>query len=197
MSQPTANPHRAGFTLVELLLVLALAVAIAAIAAPSVTGTLDRVRLDGAAEQVRRAWSDARLQAIRDGEPIAFQAQVGAGGFTLCRLADAGLVGAAGSGVAAAVGANGQAVAQQGALSEADSQELSEVVFAQVSTGVPGDPLIDPAVAACVVFRADGSTDDAFAIIRAADGRQRTITLRGLTGAVRIVDSAQQAEATP
>lgn len=159
-----------GFTLVELLLVLALAVMIAAMAAPSLTGTLDNIRLDGAAEQVRDAWADARLRAIRTGEPIAFQCQLGTSQYCVSTL-------------------NGAANAIAGADPTTENEDLSaEVTFQQVSIGAPDDPLVDPTVPACMVFRPDGAADDAFAIVRAADGRTRTITLRGLTGSATIDD---------
>lgn len=167
---------------------LVLAVTIAAIAAPSLTGTMARVRLDAAAEQVRDAWAQARLQAIRAGEPVAFQAQLGTGDFRLFELqADP---------AAAAAQPTPAQPAPAPATQDDPDEGLGDVVFTQVSAGAPDAPATDPTLSACIVFRADGSTDDAFAVIQAADGRRRTIALRGLTGAARITDDAQ-AEVVP
>lgn len=171
-----------GFTLVELLLVLALVVVLAALVAPSLSGTLEKVRLDAAAEQIRTAWIDARLEAMRSGEPVAFQCRLGEGVYTLSSLADA---------AAAQVGST--EVADQVTLADDDQKEnLGSVTFVQLSLGDGTDPTLDPAVPACLVFRADGATDDAFAIIQTPNGRQRRITLRGLTGAARVDDGYSQ-----
>ena len=172
MTQP-----RGGFTLVELLLVLALAVVLASLAAPSLSGTLARVRLDAAADQVRDAWNEARLEAIRTGRPVAFQCQLGAGRYTLSNLAEA---------VAAQAGST--EVADQEELVNDEYEDLGEITFVQCSQGQEEDPGIDPLVAACLVFRPDGAADDAFAIIQSSKGTQRKIVLRGLTGAARVDD---------
>lgn len=175
-SLATPNRRPSGFTLVELLLVLAVAVALAAMAAPSLYGSMDRARLDAAAEDVRSAWAEARLQAMRAGEPLAFQAQLGSGEYRVTPLASAGDPAAPPTvETQPSIAANPEG-----------SEDLGAVTFVQISNGVAGDPAIDPSVAACLVFRADGSTDDAFAVIQSADGRRRTIMLRGLTGAARI-----------
>ncbi|MEO0529876.1 MAG: GspH/FimT family pseudopilin [Planctomycetota bacterium] len=156
------------FTLVELLLVLALVVVLAAFVAPSLTGTLARVRLDAAAEEVRTAWADARLEAMRSGTPMAFQCRLGTGEYSISPLA-------------------GAAVAnEQQALADDEFDDLGGVRFEQLSLGTTADPSVDPAIAACLVFRPNGATDDAFAVLRADDGRQRRISLRGLTCAATI-----------
>ena len=170
--------RRRGFTLVELLLVLALAVVIAALAAPSMSGTLARVRLDAAAEEVRTAWVEARLEAMRTGEPVAFQCRLGTGQYTVSTLADA----------TAAMGGSTE-IADQVELADDDYEDLGVITFTQLTLGDPAvDPTIDPAVAACVVFRPDGATDDALAVVRAESGSERRIVLRGLTGAASIDD---------
>ncbi len=184
MGEPPVSDARrpAGFTLVELLLVLALVVMLAALVSPSLSGTLEKVRLDAAAEQVRTAWIDARLEAMRGGESVAFQCRLGEGFYTLSTLADA-----------TAAQAGSEEVADQAKLADDDYEELGGVTFVQLSLGDGTDPTVDPAVPACLVFRPDGATDDAFAIIQTPDGRQRRITLRGLTGAARIEDGSSGA----
>ena len=179
MSRPKKRADRlratAGFTLVELLLVLALVVMLASMVAPSLMGTLGRVRLDAAAEAVRTAWVDARLEAMRTGEPFTFQCQLGTGQYTVAKLIDAA--------VAGAVTAEG---AGSTTLADDEHEDLGAIKFVQLSTGNPLTAAVDPAVAACLVFRPDGATDDAWAIVESADGRRRRITLRGLTGSARV-----------
>lgn len=174
-TKPDPRPAPAGFTLVELLLVLALVVLVAAMVAPSLSGTLGRVRLEAAAEAVRTAWVDARLEAIRTGEAVAFQCRLGTGEYTVSKLADAG-----------AALAGSEEVADQVTLAIDEHEDLGAVKFVQLSAGDPLTAAVDPTVAACVVFRPDGATDDAWAIVESEDGRRRRITLRGLTGAARI-----------
>lgn len=176
---PASKPWRpGGFTLVELLLVLALVGLLAALAAPSLSGTLARVRLDAAASQVRTAWADARLEAMRTGKSVAFQCRLGTSQYLLSPLANAteALAGSTES-------------ADQTEIANDDYEDLGAVTFTQLTRGDPAvDPTIDPALAACLVFRPDGATDDAIAIVRAAGGGERRILLRGLTGAARIDD---------
>lgn len=180
MSRPKTTLDRrrslSGFTLVELLLVLSLVVMLAAMVAPSLTGTLGRVRLDAAAEAVRIAWVDARLEAMRSGEPVAFQCQLGTGRYTVSKLVDASIAGAVPD-----EGAGGSTT-----LADDEHEDLGAVTFVQLSAGNPLTAVVDPAVAACLVFHPDGATDDAWAIVESADGRRRRITLRGLTGAARV-----------
>ncbi len=73
--------HRSGFTLVELLLVLALLVIIGAVATSTLSGTLGGARLQQSGEQIRTVLTRARMQAIDSGSPALFQAQIGTGNF--------------------------------------------------------------------------------------------------------------------
>lgn len=183
MSRPKKRAEKAegrlttgGFTLVELLLVLALVVMLASMVAPSLTGTLGRVRLDAAAEAVRTAWVDARLEAMRTGEPFAFQCQLGTGRYTVSKLIDATAVSALPE----------EESAGSTTLADDEHEDLGAIKFVQLSAGNPLTAVVDPSVATCLVFRPDGATDDAWAIVESADGRRRRITLRGLTGAARV-----------
>ena len=64
--------RRRGFTLLEVTLVLAVIVLLAAMAYPSIEAMYASVRLTAAADQVRAAWADARAKAIEDGQPYRF-----------------------------------------------------------------------------------------------------------------------------
>jgi prepilin-type N-terminal cleavage/methylation domain-containing protein len=64
---------RGGVTLLELLLVLALLVVIAAISVPLLEGSFSRATLYGAGDLLRGAWAKARLSAMQSGQTHAFR----------------------------------------------------------------------------------------------------------------------------
>ena len=69
---------RPGFTLIELMLVVAIMVVIAAVAAPSIQRSFTRTALQKGADRVRVAMGQARVKAIRSGEEYAvFYMQTG------------------------------------------------------------------------------------------------------------------------
>src|SRR5438105_14721693 len=63
---------RRGFTLLEVTLVMAVIVLLAAMAYPSLEAMYADIRLTAAADQIRAAWADARARAIEDGQPYRF-----------------------------------------------------------------------------------------------------------------------------
>ncbi len=64
--------QRRGFTILELTLVMALIIVIAAIAVPSFDAMYSGVKLTTAADMVRGQWADARARAVEDGIPYRF-----------------------------------------------------------------------------------------------------------------------------
>jgi prepilin-type N-terminal cleavage/methylation domain-containing protein len=71
------RPEPRGFTMLELLLVLALIVAISAAAMPAFFGPLENYRLRKAADMVRIRWEKLRIQAMKSGQTMMFRFQVG------------------------------------------------------------------------------------------------------------------------
>ncbi len=65
-----------GYTLLEMLIVLAILAALAAMTLPAMRGPLDKSRLRGAARQVQTALSKARFLAIRQGKVVEFRYQL-------------------------------------------------------------------------------------------------------------------------
>lgn len=57
---------KAGFSLVELMIVVAIFVIVAAIAVPSASALLNRVKLRGAAQQLADLYQEARMKAVQD-----------------------------------------------------------------------------------------------------------------------------------
>ena|SRR5437016_4858325 len=66
---------RRGFTILEVLLVAAIIVMLAAMAYPSIEAMYGDLRLTAAADQVRARWADARTKAIEEGRPYRFATQ--------------------------------------------------------------------------------------------------------------------------
>lgn len=68
---------RCGFSVIELLIVIAVLTMASAFVLPSLRGSLDRSRLRAAAVDVQGAWGKARTLAIREGESLSFRCRRG------------------------------------------------------------------------------------------------------------------------
>ncbi|TWT67008.1 hypothetical protein Pla123a_44370 [Posidoniimonas polymericola] len=184
----------AAYTLVEVLLVLALLVLAAGLVAPAVLEGGARNELEDAAQKVANMWSRARLDAVTSGQVLIFRCQPGTGMASV-----AGIDSAVEAGASAGMGA--AAVGDQAAVGGAPTQELNltGITFLQIAVAEPPGSqhaVLDSSASsgACVVlFRPDGATSDAEAVLQHDSGDQIVVTLRGLTGATRVVDvSADQ-----
>ena len=83
------HQQRSAFTLLELLLVLAILVALGAMIYPTLAGMYGDVRVKAGADEVQAAWTEARAHAIEDGRPYRFAVQAGTGKFKVAPDADA------------------------------------------------------------------------------------------------------------
>ena len=75
-SQPISAARR-GYSLPEMLIVLAILAAMAALVLPSLQGPLDKSRLRAAARDVQSSMNKARSLAIREGAAVEFRYEVG------------------------------------------------------------------------------------------------------------------------
>jgi len=64
--------QRPAFTLLELLLVMAILIILLSVAYPSIEGMYGHVRVTAAVDQVRAVWAEARARAIDDGQAYRF-----------------------------------------------------------------------------------------------------------------------------
>ena len=86
MTRPLSR--RPGLTLIEVLLVVAVLVALSAVAFPTMAAMYGDVKLKAAADDVRAAWTDARAHAIEDGRAYRFAVQPGTGKYKVAPDAD-------------------------------------------------------------------------------------------------------------
>lgn len=201
---------RSGFTLVELILVLAVMVAAAAIAIPALIGPLEGQRVRKAADQVRAAFNRARVQAMRTGQTHLFRFQVGSNLYVIEPLPAGDTYLEASAEVLAAMtslapGAGG-AMAKQGAVSaddftitgEARPEEIAEgTMFVSVAnlvdlrsarvleqlqmSGAAAQQLSEP-----ILFYPDGTSTTTQLVLVNNQQQFVVVRLRGLTGMTEV-----------
>ena len=81
--------RRPAFMLIELMLVLAILLMLAAVALPALTGTLEGQRLRHSAGLVRNEWKGARLKAMEEGLIICVRYKIGGNEMLIDRVLDA------------------------------------------------------------------------------------------------------------
>ena len=81
--------RQAGFTFVEILLVLAILILIAMLGVPAMRGTLAQQQLQHSASQIRGEWLAARVRAMDDGQIFVMRAEIGGSRLIICRILDA------------------------------------------------------------------------------------------------------------
>lgn len=192
-----ATRRRQGYTLVELMIVLAILVMVMSLAVPSFRRLARRSDVQDSARQLRAELMRARLQAIESGRPQFFQYQAGTGAYQVVPAADANLTAADSTEPDQLDG-----VASLSVESSAESTTLHEgVVFVDPSlergetfaTNDAANEWSDP-----VIFYPNGRSHNA-AFRVANDAYQVGVTLRGLTGAIRLapLQPVAQAEGEP
>ncbi len=200
------QPRRA-FTLLELMLVLAIIAAIGAMTFPAFRGVFDRQRLQASAEKVRLELDRARLLAMRTGQAQMFECAPGQGKFTVHPLAQQSDMMNSGDGAkvltqygtVAEANENGALMATSQTALSGDVKELEdEITFvsclvatdsraynvAQQSTAGQVSTLN---VGQVIIFYPDGSTSNAEVRLQNSRGEVRAVRLRGLTGHVKVL----------
>jgi prepilin-type N-terminal cleavage/methylation domain-containing protein len=189
-----------GFTLLEVLMVIALLSIIAAFAWPALQKPFANRRLHLAADTVRTEWCQARVQAMRSGHTYAFQFMVGGDHFRLGPQDDASSTTSNGNGASAdggdqpgKSGDDAPPVHDEGTLPEGikfmtdESAESDQTAspFDQASdspTGT-GDGWSD-----AILFFPDGTTSNARLLLSRDGGSVIRLLLRGITGTVTVSD---------
>lgn len=212
---------RRGFTLVELLLVLALLVVVAALAAPGLSGPWSGQRLRDAAGTVRNEVAQARLAALRSGVPHGVWLEPGGGWLRVAPLDDtAGDAAPAlgeflgGPSAGAAAPAHDETLRGPERHCRRAAAALPEgLVFASLeqqaftadrdqlalpATAVGPGPLEErPLGELALVWQPDGSAaGDAHLRVSGPRGRSLVVHVRGLTGGLSL-GGIEVAEALP
>ncbi len=182
-----ANPNRSAFTLLELLLVIGVIVAVSAIAAPAVNRSFANQSLTKAADRVRVAMGQARVQAIRSGDVHAVSYAPGRGWLDVVPLNQ----------IAALTSRVGQRLQQQqlGLTSDYEDDLLpGRCVFVAGET-VNDARAVDAIQSSAngnqsmqmILFYPDGTSQDAALTVQNEVGQLIDVRLRGLTGTASII----------
>ena len=185
--------RRGGLSLLELMLVMALLVAVAALAIPALQVSLKSQRIRSGGEQVRILMSKARVRAMKSGSVHALYVEPGG---RLCQVepwitADVEIEAAPAEAGAGDIYASSDLMNVQEQLPEdvifyaaeamADSRSL---MTQQDASG--GGTL--GAVSPPILFYPDGTTSTAQVTITDGEGTFIVVSLRGLTGIARMTD---------
>lgn len=188
-------PFFPGFTLFEILLVLALMVVIAGLVMPAISNSLSHARLTSGGEIVRAAWGKARLAAMQAGEAYVFRYEDSGSRYQIVQLAALSAEGSADLNMLPPLTEEDEEYAEADMLRLSKSRLPTEIVFAQGRVAaVPqtaGVAATSPTMAVSggwsqpIMFYPDGTTSDAAVLVANADGETLRVTLRGLTGTSR------------
>ena len=168
---------RVGFTMLEMILVLAIAIVVAALAVPAVQGTIGNQSIASGADRVRVAMGQARVQAIRTSDVHAFFYQPNGQWFDVAPLADH------------------QRLTRQsnGQSANNHNRDLSDNWLPRQVFFIAGETQIDArsesarqasggAPINAILFYPDGTAQDARILLQDERGITMAVELRGLTG---------------
>jgi prepilin-type N-terminal cleavage/methylation domain-containing protein len=201
------NLHRCGgFTLLEVLLVVAILLVMMAVAVPTYDAIIIGRRIDNSADAIQLSLQRTRVKAIQTGQSQVFRFNIGASDYTMQPWLTGSDVSDAGPG-ATIMTETGMAVEtddRTGAMTsvatmDEGSQALEEgVLFASVQTQSDSRNLMAQQQAgmgisastwsAPIVFYPDGSSTTAEIVLQNPRGSRRSIQLRGLTGRAEVKD---------
>ena len=198
MRREASPPLRnAGMTLVEICLVLALLVAIAAVTVPAMEGTFSRAALKGGGAIVRGGLAKARLAAMQSGQTQVFRFEPNGPRFQIIALDQLALP-------------ESSNLSREDPEAEHSPEDMLRLAQARLPDKVifaAGDVATSSQVAALlgatddgvwsppILFNPDGTTSDATLVLQNDKGQTIRVTLRGLTGIADASDVGR--EATP
>ncbi len=208
--------RRGGLTLMEILLVLALLVAISAISLPALKGPMENQRLRASGDIVRVEWSRARVKAMESGRTYVFRHQPELGTFKIepWYMEDDYLESSdvnTGMGGGAAGGINGlqvnEALSSGGLVNPTSTTATSTTELGELPEGVvfvgsesemddrsafitltTADAGEEALWSPPIFFYPDGTSSTSRILIRNGRGRYVMVSVRGLTGVVQVSD---------
>lgn len=212
--------HRSGFTLLELLLTLAIATVVAAVVIPQLDILLTDRRLDRGGDLMRIEMTKARVDAMRQGRTLMMEMATGASDFRVkpfVSLSDATETNQTVTSTSALLSGAEQAVIAAPTQETTTTQQLTlpeGVVFGSVSVAssarsvavgqaaaanpemLPGPDEQPAAYSTPVLFYPDGTTSNAAVEVKHPESGSLLVKLRGITGEVTVQRSAAD-EASP
>ena len=172
-----AITHASGYTLVEILFVLAVAATVAAVAIPQAWTAIDSARTAAAARFLASRMAAARAQAVMRSAHVALRFEEGPGGITFRVFVDGNR-----NGVLTADIAHG---ADKGLESEVRIGDL----FPGAAIAVAGEAGADPVRLGgsnLLSFTPFGTSTSGSVFVRGRDGSQFAIRVLGATGRARV-----------
>lgn len=196
-AQSLTGLHRAGFTLLELLLVCGVIVALSALLWPSAIGWLEADRLSRTADDLRGLLIGLRVRAMEEGTEYVFSFQPGSGSYRIARLggiqesappADAGSMNPDAKPRESFVrfdsgqvtGSHSLVEGIEFAIDQSAAQEPIGSQFQVSAADASGTNWT------AIEFKPDGTTADASFELVDRDGMGMTFQVRGLTGVVKV-----------
>ena len=181
---------RSGFSLLGMMVVLGLIVVVASMAAPSLMDRMRDTSLHGAADQVREILSEARTFAIDSGIDYQFRYEPEGQWFvvlpTEIEPSAANSVNTD-SGSAEYMRLSGELEEDHFLRGAKDETDIAEHLESSWFSGLgEASTLASKGWSAPIYFRFDGSATDRTFRVMDKDGRTAELTVRGLTGAVRM-----------
>lgn len=190
---------RQAFTLMEVVLVLALLVVIAALTFPSIEVMYTDMRMTSAADQIQAHWAEARARAMEDGQPYTFSVVWSKGNYRIApENADSS---------SATSDASGPNNTPDAGLLVIDDRLEKGIRFGQPDAwqGSAGDGQGDSSMpvdgvdasswSSVVTFLPDGTARaDATLILYARNATPLSVKVRALTGAVTVTPVQQDGD---
>ena len=193
MRQQTTNsirPSRPGFSLLELLIVIAVLLSVSAMAIPPMMDRLQSGRVQDAAESVREVLANARRYAIDAGVDYHFRYELNGRAFVAIPAEPSPVLANSYSGDEE----DTRIVVEAGELDETlfikpmpEADTLSESLEVEAFTDLPNaGELAQKTWSAPILFRFDGTAEDSQFRVMDDGTRTAEITVRGLTGSARV-----------
>jgi len=169
------HSRRSGYTLLELIVVMAVITILATLSVPSLRTMGSSYKVGAAADAVRAAWAQARAHAIEEGRPYRFAVVPGSGHFRVAPDQEADWSGREGSGYTL-----------QETLPPAVSFSVGGEGSAPPAAGSqPSPPPPASAYSHPIVFLPDGTARaDAEVVFQMRGAKPVVLSLRAMTGAV-------------
>ena len=184
-----SRSKRSAFTLIELLLVLAVLIVVMSLAAPSINRMFQRTALDRGADSVRAAMGEARVSAVKEGDVYAVFVARGDNWF------DVGPFASSRDQISRA-NRDRSFANFQGNSGFEDNMLPNGVLFADTNVG--GDARSVEVLSGTggsgskgglqqILFYPDGTSQDASVVMQNEIGGVVEVQLRGLTGLSKVV----------